>query len=504
MLPYKGYKTLIPDNVTPIWAPLEGSQSVVLDHHFVFELLYHGSRGPGKSDTLLMDFLQFIGRGWGLQYKGVIFRQTFPQLEDLITKSKRWIPQLFPDAKWNGSLYKWVFATGEELLFRQFNKPDDYWKYHGQEFQFIGWDELTNWATLEGYISMMSCLRTTNAEIPLRCRATANPYGPGHNVVKFHFELPAKDGIIRAKVYEFEDPTTREIVRMKLYRLAIKGTVWENTILLKAQPNYIAQLKEQADNPAKIAAWLEGSWDIVAGGMFDDVWMPKYNVLRRFNIPETWRVDRSFDWGSSKPFSVGWWAQSNGEDYQDASGNWRSSVKGDLFRIAEWYGWNGKPNEGLRMLNRDIARGIRERDHILCPNRRVYAGPADNQITEIVNGTSIAMDMAKQVRLKNNRIVSGVTWTRSDKAKGSRVTGWEKIRAMMQNAHPTKGPREHPGLFVFDNCDQFIRTVPVLPRCEKNPDDVNSDAEDHIADEVRYRVLSEGRQISSGRTVGLY
>lgn len=491
------------------WEPLPGSQTTVLTHPWVFELLYHGTRGPGKSDTLLMDFAQFIGMGWGLQYKGVIFRQTFPQLEDIITKSKRWFPQMFPGAKWNGSAYKWVFPDGEELLFRQFNKPDDYWKYHGQEFQFVGWDELTNWPTLEGYKSMMSCLRTTHPDIPLRCRATTNPYGPGHNMVKFHFELPAKDGIVRMRNYQFENPVTGDIEVHRLARLCVKGTIYENTILLNAQPNYIAQLMEQADNPAKMAAWLEGSWDIVAGGMFDDVWNKDLNVVARFPVPSSWRIDRSFDWGSSAPFSVGWWAESDGSDYQDSTGRWRSSVPGDLFRVGEWYGWNGRPNEGLKMLAVDVARGIREREQIMFPNRRVLAGPADSAIFSVENGVSIAMDMEKQIRMENGQMERGVSWTRADKRPGSRKTGWEAMRKMMRDVSPPKdndgnvtGPREKPGLFVFENCDQFIRTVPVLPRCEKDPDDVNTDAEDHVGDEVRYRVRFVGNRAGTGRTTG--
>jgi len=502
----------IVDGKPVAWEPLEGSQTLVMSSVWIFELLYHGTRGPGKSDTLLMDYLQFVGQGFGLQYKGIIFRQTFPQLEDLITKSKRWFPLMFPGARWNGSAYKWVFPDGEELLFRQFNKPDDYWKYHGQEFQFIGWDELTNWPTLEGYTSMMSCLRTTNPNIKLRCRATTNPYGPGHNLVKFHFELPAKDGVVRRRWYEFENPITGEMERHQLYRCAIKGTIYENTILLKAQPTYIAQLKAQADNPAKLAAWLEGSWDIVAGGMFDDVWDPAINVLPRFIIPHNWRINRSFDWGSSAPFSVGWWAESDGSDFQDANGVWRSSIRGDLFRIAEWYGWNGKPNEGLRMLAVDIARGIKERERNMWPTRKVYGGPADTSIFDVENGVSIALDMEKKIRMNDGSLITGVGWTRADKRPGSRKTGWEAMRKMIRDAGPPRdhegkiivGPREKPGLFVFDNCDQFIRTVPVLPRSEKDPDDVNTDAEDHIGDEVRYRIRSTGNRGTTGTTTGMH
>lgn len=490
----------------PAWVPLAGSQTVVMQHSWVFELLYHGTRGPGKSDTLLMDFCQFLNKGFGLQYKGIIFRQTFPQLEDLITKSKRWFPVMYPGAQYNGSAYKWVFPGGEELLFRQFNKPDDYWKYHGQEFQFIGWDELTNWASLDGYKSMMSCLRSTHKDIPLRCRATTNPYGRGHNVVKFYFELPAKDGVIRRRRYEFTNPITGIVESRNLTRLCVKGTIYENTILLTAQPNYIAQLKAQADNPAKIAAWLEGSWDIVSGGMLDDVWDPKYNVVKRFVPPPSWKLDRSFDWGSSAPFSVGWWAQSDGSDYQDGNGEWRSSVRGDLFRVAEWYGWNGEPNKGLRMLAVDIAKGMRERELGYFRGRAVNAGPADSSIFTTENGVCVATDMAKKVRLDDGKVYPGVNFIPADKSSGSRRMGWEALRKMIKAGQPNANgtPREHPGFFVFDSCDQFIRTVPTLPRDEKNPDDVDTAAEDHIGDEVRYRIRMAGAQASSGRTTGTH
>lgn len=483
-----------------------------MSHWWVFELLYHGTRGPGKSDTLLMDFLQFIGKGWGLQYKGVIFRQTFPQLEDLITKSKRWIPQIVPGARWNGSAYKWVFPDGEELLFRQFNKPDDYWKYHGQEFQFVGWDELTNWASLDGYTSMMSCLRSTHPDIPLRVRATTNPYGVGHNQVKFYFELPAKDGIIRRKTYEFTNPITGETTKTKLLRVAIKGTIWENRLLLDAQPDYISQLKKQADNPAKLAAWLEGSWDIVSGGMFDDVWDPKVNIVERFKIPADWKLDRSFDWGSSAPFAVGWWAESDGSDYLGADGRWHSTVPGDFFRVAEWYGWSGKPNKGRKMLAVDVAKGIAERERAMFGDRRVYPGPADNAIHNTENGVSIGRDMQIKIICKDGYVYkNGIVWTKSDKRPGSRKAGWEMMRKLMKHASPQIDedsgqmlPREHPGLFCFSNCDQFVRTVPVLPRSDKDPDDVDTDAEDHIGDETRYRVRSTGNRGGTGTTTGMY
>ena len=265
-------------------------------------------------------------------------------------------------------------------------------------------------------------------------RSTTNPYGPGHNAVKFYFELPAKDFIIREREFSFENPLNGQIVKQLLTRLTVKGTIYENTILLEAQPNYIAQLKQSARNPAEEKAWLEGSWDIVAGGMFDDVWDARFNVVPRFEVPTSWRIDRAFDWGSSAPFSCGWWGESDGTDLVFPDGRKISTIRGDLFRLAEWYGWTGEPNEGLRMLNKEIAKGIKEREMKLWPNRKISAGPADNQITNFANGSSIAMDMQQPIKMDNGKIEMGINWLPSDKAAGSRKIGWEKMRQMIKNS----------------------------------------------------------------------
>jgi hypothetical protein len=110
----------------------------------------------------------------------------------------------------------------KRFFLQQFNREDDYWNFHGHEYPFIGWDELTNWPDLTGYKRMMSCCRSSNPSVPRKIRATTNPYGPGHNAVKFYFELPAKDGIIRRRAYEFEDPKTGQVVREHLMRVTIK------------------------------------------------------------------------------------------------------------------------------------------------------------------------------------------------------------------------------------------------------------------------------------------
>ena len=492
-----------PENV--VWRPQAGSQEAFMAATPITEVMLHGSRGGGKTDALLMSFGMHVGLGYGRDWRGILFRQTYKQLSDVITKTQQWFPQIWPSAKWNGTDHWWTWPTGERLLLRQFTRNDDYWNYHGHAYPFVAWEELCNWATDVGYKRMFSCCRSTNPNIPRMIRSTTNPYGPGHNWVKARFLPDQMDMVVRKDLMSpegYKEPT----------RLSIFSRLEENKVLLEADPEYITRIAAAARSEAERKAWLTGSWDIVAGGMFDDVWDPAYNVVRPFKIPDNWRIDRSFDWGSSKPFSVGWWATANGEDIPLPDGGVRSTIKGDLYRIDEYYGWTGKPNEGKRMLASEISEEIVERElrmgyrDVQYPNWcRVKPGVADASIFTAENGNCIANDMLSKVRLTNGIVFKGIKWLPCDKSPGSRVTGWDQMRRMMKNAHPSKlGPRERPGLFVFDKCENFLRTVPVLPRDEDDMDDLDTDAEDHIADETRYKVRFAGLRVGSGRTLGMH
>lgn len=489
-----------------VWYPQPGSQTDFLQCP-IFEVLFHGTRGPGKTDALLWAFAQHVGKGFGAAWTGIIFRQSYPQLADVQAKSEKWFRQVFPNAKFNRTKMMWEWPTGEKLLLRHMARPEDYWNYHGHEYPFIGFEELTNWAMPDCYTSMFACCRCSTPGVPRMIRATTNPYGPGHNWVKDRFKLHGQwwKTVI---ILDAKDEEGRE----EPPRCAIHGHIDENKILLAADPHYKQTIIASASNKAMAAAWLSGSWDIIAGGMFGDVWRQGINILPRFEIPDQWRIDRSFDWGSSKPFSVGWWAESDGSDVNIPGKGWMSTVRGDLFRVNEWYGFNGRPNEGLTMLATEVAKGIVERELAWGWRRkegsqelsRVKPGPADSSIYDVENGMSIGMDMEKPVRI-GNIMYRGVSWTRADKRPGSRKAGWEVVRKMMKQAHPNQGrPRELPGLFVMDHCQQFIRTVPVLPRDDKDMDDVDTNAEDHIGDETRYRVRSTNSRVGSGRTIGMY
>lgn len=488
-----------------VWTPQDGFQVDFLQCP-IFELLGHGTRGGGKTDVLLVDFAQHVGQGFGPAWRGILFRETYPQLADVVAKSEKWFRQIFPGAKFNRSKMQWEWPNGEMLLFRHMQRPEDYWGYHGHEYPWIGWEELTNWATDECYKLMFACCRSSSSKVPRKVRATTNPYGIGHNWVMSRFELQGQWW----KTIVIPEPKDVD-GRPEPPRASIHSHIDENKILLQADPHYKTSITAAASNKAMAQAWADGSWDLIAGGMFDDVWDPNRNNVPDFAVPPSWKIDRAFDWGSSKPFSVGWYAQSDGSDLLLKNGKVMSTVRGDLFRVREWYGWTGKANEGKRMLAVDVAKGIIEREVLwgwrTVRGTRVFPGPADSSIYVTENGICIALDMDKPIRLDGNAVYHGVTWTPADKRPGSRKLGWEAARKMIRNARAAQPgqPREKPGLFVVaQHCPQFLRTVLSLPRDPKDLDDVDTDAEDHIGDELRYRIRAVGTEATSGRTVGMY
>jgi hypothetical protein len=278
-----------------IWEPQEGSQDAFLTCPYE-EVLYEGTRGPGKTDALLMEYAQHVGLGYGEAWRGIIFRKTYKQLSDVVAKSLKWFKQIFPGAKYNKTDHSWEFDTGEVLLFRYMDNPIDYWNYHGHEYPFIGWEELTNWADPGCYDSMKSCNRSSHPDpnMPRFYGGTCNPFGIGHHWVKAKFidMGPAKKPVIE----RFVHPLDGTIIVMR--RCYIHGDWRENRKLIDADPLYIAKLMAIKDEN-KRKAWLDGDWNITAGSILGAWYNSAVHEIEPFNIPSSWRIDRSFDYGSS-------------------------------------------------------------------------------------------------------------------------------------------------------------------------------------------------------------
>lgn len=467
----------------------------------IYELLFGGPRGNGKTDVMLMDFAKDCQKGYGSDWRGILFRRTYPELVDVIEKTKKWYPQIFGNSvKYNETKSMWVWSTGEKLLLRPFEQDSNYWAYHGHSYPWQCWEELCTHYSLSGYLKMMSCCRSSNPQVAkiARIRSTANPGGVGHNAVRQRFKLPEMGNrIIRGGIDASGNPEP--------HRIAILGHTAENRALMDADPGYIARLEASASTEAERRAWVYGDWLIVSGGMFDDVWSQDVNCLVPFKIPSDWSIYRSYDWGGSKPWACGWFAKSNGEDVQMADGKWRSTVRGDTYMIGEEYGWSGKIDEGNKMDDLKIAARIIERELELGIYGRVLPGLSEAAIfNHDTYGISVADTMSKTVRLYDGREYNGPTFLPADKGQYSRTQGWSVMRRMINDAKPSKtGPRERPGLFVFNTCEHTLRTIPVLPRDKNKADDVDTKSEDHLADLIRYFCRGIGSSLSYGLTQGM-
>lgn len=509
-----------------VWLPIPDSSQELAISCPAEHILYEGARGPGKTITQVMMFRRLVGLGYGEHLRGIIFDREFDNLAGLVAESKKWFPKFEDGCKFleSPSAYKWVWPTGEELLFRHVKKKSDYDGFHGHEYPFIGWNELTKQPTSELYDKFMSVNRCSFTperdtpknkdgsyatpdgkplpKIPLIVFSTTNPNGPGHNWVKRRFIDPVPRGhILRTEVAVF-NPQTQQDEMLTVRQVAIFGSYRENIYL---RPEYVAQLESITD-PNLRKAWLDGDWDIVTGGALDDVFDKSVHVIPRFVVPSSWEIDRAFDWGSSHPFSVGWFAQANGEEATVIVGNEVYKFcppAGSIIQLAEWYGCQlnkqGQPdigsNKGLKLSAKDIAVGIKNREISLMRNGWISSqpkpGPADNQIRD-VSETDVET-------IEKKMLEEGIKWVESDKSPGSRRNGLQIMRDMFENAKRGEGP----GLYFMDNCRASISIIPVLPRDEDKIDDVDTTSEDHCYDMVRYRALRGANRLAKKLTVNL-
>ncbi len=445
------------------------------------EILYGGAAGGGKSHLMRVAAIAWCFAIPGLQV--YLFRRTSPDLIKNHMTGPSGLPAMLADwvksglVKFNEQKGTATFkhaggAPDSVIHLSHCQYPKDIYNFQGAEIHVLMIDELTHWSE-SMYTYLRGRVRMGGLQVPdrfvgkfPRVLTGANPGGIGHNWVKASF---------------VDGSPSMEVRRMSkddggMLRQYIPALLSDNPT--QEQEEYKDRLSGLG-SVELVRAMLEGDWNIVAGGMFDDVWHQPTHAIKPFKVPASWRVDRSFDWGSSKPFSVGWWAESDGTEAEMSDGTKRTFPRGTLFRIGEWYGWSGKSNVGLKMSDSGIADGIKRRQIEMGIAERIKPGPADSSIFDETNGDSPAKIQERH----------GVRWDKADKSPGSRKRGWQLIRGRLLASKAAR--MEEPGLFIFETCRQFIRTVPVLPRDERDPDDIDTDAEDHIADEARYRVLAQ-------------
>ncbi len=443
------------------WRPQPGPQTEALKKAWVEELFFGGARGGGKSDLLLADFAQDVPTPHGESWHGVIFRQTYKQLEELIKRSLVMYPNWFGTDRvtWRAGDSMWQWANGATLKLRYAESDTDWMEYQGHQYGWIGWDELPTWASPENFMRMKGCLRCADPRVPYRrIRASGNPGGPGHQWVKRYF------GIDRfPKGFELTgDP---DLPNGRKARMFIPSKLSDNKILTNADPEYLGRLMELG-NPELVRQWVDGDWDGVVGAYFPEFTSRDHiKVFSAADIPADWTRIRAMDWGSAKPFAVYWAAVADGA----ASVNGTVYPRGALLVYREFYGAK-KPNEGVRMAAEEVARNIAEMDQ----DDRISDSVIDPAAWQQHGGPSLAERMITATGGK-------VAFRHGD---NKRIPGWDQLRARL------KGDGERPMLYVSDRCQNLIRTLPAVQGDPMKPEDIDTEAEDHAVDALRYLCMA--------------
>ena len=441
-----------------MWTPQPGPQTAFVDSK-VFEVVYGGARGGGKTDAALGDFALHAAK-YGAGARGLLVRRTRVALEPTVARAR----QIFGPvgAVWAEQKSRFVWPGGARLSFRHLDHDTHADAYQGHDYSRVYVEELTQFGDSRLVDKLKATIRSAHG-VPCGFRATCNPGGAGHNWVKARY---IDAGAFKVVTETYTNPFDGSSVGLD--RMFIPARLTDNPKLLARDPLYVARLA-QSGSKELVRAWLEGDWDIVEGAFFDQ-WSAARNVCKPFAIPALWTRFRSLDWGSARPFSVGWWAVAS--DPYNAAGT--RIPRGALVRYREWYGSTGKPNEGLKLTAEAVAAGIRQRDG----TEEIAYGVADPSIFAVNGGPSIHEMMAP---------ITG-RWRGADNkriATLGALSGWDQMRARI------KGDEEGGAmLVVFDTCRDFIRTVPVMQHDPARPEDLDTDGEDHVADEARYACMS--------------
>lgn len=441
-----------------VWQPQPGPQAALVACP-VFEVFFGGARGGGKTDAMLGDWLEHQ-HSWGRHAVGVFFRRTLPQLSEVIARAHELFTPL--GAKWHEQKKRFLFPNGARLLFRFLERDADAENYQGHSYTRIYIEEATNFPSPAPIDKLRATIRSSTVpQHALGLRLTGNPGGPGHAWVKKRYIDPAPEGykVIRE---ELINPFTRQPTVVE--RVFIPSKLTDNKLLLEKNPDYVAQL-QLAGSKQLVQAWLHGVWDAIEGAFFAEfdpaVHVLPAEVIRR--IPPHTLVFRALDWGYAAPFSVGWYAVSDG--------TW-GLPRDALVKIQEWYGWTGRPNEGLRLDAVLVAEGVKQRDEDLARlyGLRTRYGVADPSIFTRDGGPSIAEAMSRHV-----------AWLRAD---NKRVPGWQAVRQRLRVRDGAAG------LYFLETCTETIRTLPALQHDQSDREDLDTEGEDHAADETRYACMS--------------
>ena len=411
------------------------------------DVLYGGAAGGGKSYALLADALRYAHNP---NHRGLLLRRTLGELTELIDKSRQLYMRAFPEAVFKESKSTWIFPSGATILFSYLDRDTDVTRYQGQSFNWIAIDEITHYPTPYVWEYLRSRLRTTDQSIIPYMRCTANPGGVGGWWIKKMYIDPTKSNtpfwardVETNRILRYGSSNAEKAGKPLFQRRFIPARLTDNPYLM-ASGEYEAMLNSLPEVERR--RLLEGDWDVTDGAAFAEFDRSRH-VVEPFEIPRSWARIRAADYGYSSPSCVLWGA---------------IDFDGNLWIYRELYG-KGFTGEQL-------AERILELEY---DDPTIQTAVLDEScFSRTGHGLSIAESM--------NRLNLRFMASNRDRLAG-------KIEM-----HKRLGDNDldEPRLRIFNNCKHLIRTLPTLPLSKTNPEDVDTKADDHAYDALRYMCMT--------------
>ena len=396
------------------------------------DVLYGGAAGGGKSYAMLIDPLRFAHRS---AHRALIIRRSMPELRELIDKSRELYPKAFPGSKYKEVEKLWIFPSGAKMEFGFLERDADVYRYQGQAYSFIGFDEITHLPTEFAWNYLASRLRTTDSEIETYMRCTANPGGAGANWVKKRYIDPAPPN----ESFRGADGLTRKFIPARLQDNPYLAKDGRYEQMLNALP------------PTQRQQLLDGNWDVAEGAAFTE-FTPFDHVITPFEIPIHWERSKGIDYGYASESACVWGAVD--------------------------------PSDGTLIIYRELYRkGLLGTE---------LAGMLTEMEMEDPFSVQGVLDTACWSRTGTTGPTVGETLQRAGhklrRADKNRIQGKIQIHEYLKLTQSGR-----PKIQIFNTCPNLIRELQSIPLDKTKPEDVDTHASDHAYDALRYLIMARPR-----------